>query len=229
MFEIRITNLVKQYHQQAILKVENLMLHEGEVVGIIGRNGSGKTTLAEIILGTKQKTSGSIEYSKDFKDLRRNAVFQESSFDTEVNLKYLYFFYQQLFQQTNHKDFKRQKRDFETYGLTGVEKQSFKSLSGGQKQRFKVMISMLNDPELVLYDEVGNSLDLKTKKLFNETLIKKKSEANGIILIISHDPSEIYNLCSRVIKLEDHHIVVDQQVKTAINGVEVIQALMEDD
>jgi ABC-2 type transport system ATP-binding protein len=229
MFEIKVTNLVKQYHQQEVLNIDQLTLHEGEVVGIIGCNGSGKTTLAEIILGTKQKTSGTIEYSKNFKELRRNAVFQESSFDTEVNLKYLYFFYQQIFQQTKRKDVERQKRDFETYGLTGAEKKSYKALSGGQKQRFKVMISMLNDPELVLYDEVGNSLDLKTKKMFNETLIKKKSEQNGIILMISHDPNEIYNLCSRVIKLEDHHIVFDRQVKTEINGVEVIQALMEDD
>jgi len=229
MFEIKVTDLVKQYHKQEILNIPELILHEGEVIGIIGRNGSGKTTLAEIILGTKQKSSGTIDYSKNFKTLRRNAVFQESSFDTEVNLKYLYFFYQQIFQQTNHKDLERQKLDFDKYGLTGVEKQTFKSLSGGQKQRFKVMVSMLNDPELVLYDEVGNSLDLKTKKMIRETLIKKKSEQNAIMLIISHDPNEIYDLCSRVIKLEDRHIVFDKQIQDEVFGMDEIKSLMEDD
>ena len=163
MFEIKITNLVKKYGKKPVLKINSLNFQEGEVVGIIGKNGSGKTTLAEIILGTKSKTSGEINYS--IENLRKNAVFQETSFDDEVNLKHNYLFYKKLFDdQGKAKNQISQEDDFKKYGLTGLEKYKFSTLSGGQKQRFKIMIAMANNPQVILFDEVSNSLDLKTKK-----------------------------------------------------------------
>lgn len=229
MFEIKISNLVKKYHYKEILNIKYLEFREGEVVGIIGKNGSGKTTLAEIVIGTKEQSEGSVDYS--LKDIRRNAVFQESNFDDEVDLRYTYSFYKKLFLPSDSNDelIAEQEEDFKRYGLDGLEKQTFSSLSGGQKQRFKMMISMLNEPQLVLFDEVTNSLDLKTRKWFQKNLAAKKAAANSIILVISHDPSEVYELCTRVIKIENHHISYDADIKKDRVNVKKIEELMEDD
>lgn len=228
MFEIKITNLVKKYGKKPVLKINSLNFQEGEVVGIIGKNGSGKTTLAEIILGTKSKTSGEINYS--IENLRKNAVFQETSFDDEVNLKHNYLFYKKLFDdQRKAKNKISQEDDFKKYGLTGLEKHKFSTLSGGQKQRFKIMIAMANNPQVILFDEVSNSLDLKTKKWFEETLARKKTSGEAIIFVISHDPAELIKLCTRIIKIDQQEIVYDQEIlKTKLNEQKLAR-LMEDE
>lgn len=228
MFEIKITNLVKKYGKKPVLKINSLNFQEGEVVGIIGKNGSGKTTLAEIILGTKSKTSGEINYS--IENLRKNAVFQETSFDDEVNLKHNYLFYKKLFDdQGKAKNQISQEDDFKKYGLTGLEKYKFSTLSGGQKQRFKIMIAMANNPQVILFDEVSNSLDLKTKKWFEEILARKKTSGEAIIFVISHDPAELINLCTRIIKIDQQEIVYDQAILKNKLNEQKLARLMEDE
>lgn len=217
---IILKDVIKNYRKQIVLDIPDLKIEENDILGIIGANGSGKTTLAEIILGTKKVTKGKVSYQDDITKIKRNAVFQESSFDSELNLEKLFGFYQKLFHAN-----KNLEEEFNTFNLNHLKKKHYDKLSGGEKQRFKLMIALINDPDLILFDEISNSLDLKTKKWIIN--IVKKNDKNQTILMISHEPEEIFTLCNRVIKLEHGKII--KEIKTKQITKKIIEDLMEND
>jgi ABC-2 type transport system ATP-binding protein len=150
---ITINNLKKTFRKYAILDIDNLVIGDNEKVAIVGKNGVGKTTLCEIIMGTQAPTSGKIETSID--DLRKNAVFQETGFSNDVNIYSIAKFYQDIFRA---RDFDLD-ASFEKYEIADLKKRRYNRLSGGQKQKFKLLISQLNQPNLLLLDELTTSLD----------------------------------------------------------------------
>ncbi|NOR58003.1 MAG: ATP-binding cassette domain-containing protein, partial [Sulfurimonas sp.] len=83
------------------------------------------------------------------------------------------------------------------------------TLSGGQKQRVALCRAMMNRPKLILMDEPLSALDPAMRtKLQNEILTLHK-EFNTTTIMVSHDPSEIYRLASRVVVLENGKITND--------------------
>jgi len=83
------------------------------------------------------------------------------------------------------------------------------SLSGGQKQRVSLCRAMMNRPKLLLMDEPLSALDPTMRtKLQNEILTLHK-EFNTTTIMVSHDPSEIYRLASRVVVLNFGEIIND--------------------
>ncbi|AHB36486.1 ATP-binding cassette domain-containing protein [Spiroplasma apis] len=197
-----IENIKKIYQKKAVLNIKHLTVDDYEHLGIMGVNGSGKSTLGEIILGTKKPTEGTLKI--DNKDLRKNAVFQETSFDNEINLKQIANFYNELFKASANID-----ELFQIFELDDFKKAKYAKLSGGQKQKFKLLISFINKPNLLLLDELTTSLDYQwRKKIIN--LIKEYLNKNKVTLIlVSHDVSEVASLCKRVVYLEKGNIVKD--------------------
>ncbi|BET38030.1 hypothetical protein [Spiroplasma ixodetis] len=82
-------------------------------------------------------------------------------------------------------------------------------LSVGQRQRFNCFLSILNDPEILILDELVTGLDLKMQiKLVN--FIKSWKEIKKInLLIVSHTPEEVELLCDRVVILKNGEIYQD--------------------
>jgi molybdate transport system ATP-binding protein len=87
------------------------------------------------------------------------------------------------------------------------------TLSGGQKQRVALCRAMMGEPKLLLMDEPLSALDSKMRtKLQNEILALHK-EFKTTVIMVSHDPSEIYRLASRVVVLEQGVIVNEGKPK----------------
>jgi len=86
--------------------------------------------------------------------------------------------------------------------LTQLKNRLPNSLSGGQKQRVSLCRALMNRPKLLLMDEPLSALDpIMRTKLQNEILLLHK-EFNITTIMVSHDPSEIYHLASRVVVLK---------------------------
>jgi ABC-2 type transport system ATP-binding protein len=204
---ITINNLKKNFRNYTILDIENLVIGDNEKVAIVGKNGVGKTTLCEIIMGTQLPTSGRVE--TDIADLRKNAVFQETGFSNDVNIYSVAKFYKDIFKAY---DFDLDAA-FEKYEIADLKKRRYNRLSGGQKQKFKLLISQINQPNLLLLDELTTSLDYEWRQKIFKILNQMSRENSATILLISHDPEEIAALCDRVIILQDGGIFKDFAIK----------------
>jgi len=83
-------------------------------------------------------------------------------------------------------------------------------LSGGQKQRVALIRAIMREPKILLLDEPLSALDPIMRSKLQDDLLKIHKEFGITTILVSHDPSEIYKLASRVIRLENGKIVSDK-------------------
>jgi molybdate transport system ATP-binding protein len=93
--------------------------------------------------------------------------------------------------------------------LTSLASRMPKSLSGGQKQRVSLCRAMMKKPKLLLMDEPFSALDTTMRTKLQEEILALHREFGTTTIMVSHDPSEIYKLASRVVVLENGELIED--------------------
>ena len=188
----------------------NLKINEGDFIAISGQSGSGKTTLLRILAGFEE-AKGSIQISDEvwldeknsLSPQKRNIgfVFQDyalfDNMDVLENLLYV------------KNDKKLARHLLEITQLDKLQKRLPSTLSGGQKQRVALCRAMMNKPKLLLMDEPLSALDPKMRTTLQNEILQLHKLFNTTTILVSHDPSEIYHLASRVIVLEQGKVVND--------------------
>ncbi len=195
----------------------DLDIKEGDFVALSGKSGSGKTTLLRILAGLEE-AQGSIKVANElWLDGKRSLapqkrkigyVFQDyalfPNMSVEENLLFV------------NKDRALADHLFEMTELGELKNRLPNTLSGGQQQRVSVCRAMMNRPKLLLMDEPLSALDPSMRtKLQNEILTLHK-EFGTTTIMVSHDPSEIYRLASRVLVLDLGKIINDGKPKEVL-------------
>lgn len=209
MIEIKINKPLHGSNGTMNLDID-LKINKGEFVALSGLSGSGKTTLLRILAGLENAT-GTLKidneywlnekYSKDSQKRDIGFVFQDyalfPNFTVLQNLLYV------------KKDKELAKHLLDMTDMYELKNRYPNSLSGGQKQRVSLCRALMNKPKLLLMDEPLSALDPQMRtKLQNEILTLHK-EFNTTTIMVSHDPSEMYRLASRVLVLDYGKIVND--------------------
>ena len=188
----------------------SLDIKKGEFIALSGHSGSGKTTLLRIIAGLEE-SSGTIIFDgniwqKDtykLKPQKRNIgfVFQDyalfENMSIQENLLYVKndpILANQLLEMTE---------------LISIKHLMPSTLSGGQKQRVAICRAMMNNPNLLLLDEPLSALDNTIRKKLQKDILSLHKQFNTTVIMVSHDSSEIYNLASRIITLDNGKIIND--------------------
>lgn len=204
---LRVRNLTKFYGSYRAVDSISFDMPRGSIIGLLGPNGAGKTTTIQMLLGITSSNGGLIEYfGMDFKKNTQKCLQRinfASSFNTlqgrisvVENLKVfadLYCVdnaYKKIIELSNSLE------------ITDLLKMKYWDLSKGQQTRVNIVKALLNDPELLLFDEPTASLDpdISDKLL---SLIEKMREERGMsILYTSHDMSEVSRICDEVIFLD---------------------------
>lgn len=207
MIEIKINKPLHGSNGTMNLDID-LNINKGEFVALSGLSGSGKTTLLRILAGLENAT-GTLKidneywlnekYSKDSQKRDIGFVFQDyalfPNFTVLQNLLYV------------KKDKELAKHLLDMTDMYELKDRYPNSLSGGQKQRVSLCRALMNKPKLLLMDEPLSALDPQMRtKLQNEILTLHK-EFNTTTIMVSHDPSEMYRLASRVLVLDYGKIV----------------------
>ncbi|QOP42120.1 ABC transporter ATP-binding protein [Sulfurimonas marina] len=191
-----------------------LHIKQGEFVALSGKSGSGKTTLLRILAGLEQ-ASGEISVDeKIWLDRKNNLAPQQR----EIGFVFQdYALFENMSVEENllfvNKDKTLAEHLLEVTELTELKNRLPHKLSGGQKQRVALCRSLMNRPKILLLDEPLSALDPAMRtKLQNEILTLHK-EFNITTIMVSHDPSEIYRLSSRVIVLNEGKVINDGSPK----------------
>ncbi|WP_156006870.1 ABC transporter ATP-binding protein [Spiroplasma tabanidicola] len=209
---IVIDKVNKYYGKKQVLKDINLTIKDSESIAFLGSNGSGKTTLVEIIAKLLKPTSGSIKYTDESNSEVQKRVgmqFQDGSWPPGTKVLDLVSFYKnKTFLKT--KEFEEL---VEAFNLNEFIKKPIDSLSGGQRQRANCFLSIINEPQVLILDELITGLDLEMQiKLINFFKSYKKNK-NLTLLIVSHIPEEVEDLCDRIVILKDGEVYEDKNIK----------------
>ncbi len=195
----------------------HLKIEEGEFVALAGQSGSGKTTLLRVLAGL-EVAKGRIEIADE--------VWQNEGFILPPQKRKIGFVFQDyaLFpNMTVEQNLLFVKRDkaLAQYLLRMTELNELKdrlphTLSGGQKQRVSLCRAMMNRPKLLLMDEPLSALDPDMRTKLQQKILMLHKEFGTTTIMVSHDPSEIYRLASRVVVLELGRIVNDGTPKDVL-------------
>jgi molybdate transport system ATP-binding protein len=192
----------------------DLEIKKGEFLALSGKSGSGKTTLLRILAGL-ESAKGSIEVGGEkwlsskgsLPPQKRQIgyVFQDyalfPNMTVEENLLFV------------HADKKLAEHLLQITELSDMKERLPNTLSGGQQQRVSLCRAMMHRPKLLLMDEPLAALDPEMRIILQNEILRLHKEFGTTTIMVSHDPSEIYRLASRVVVLENGKFVNDGHPK----------------
>ncbi len=210
---IQVEDLVKDFGDLHVLKGINEVIHQGEVVSIIGPSGSGKSTFIRCLNLLEKPTSGKIIVegvdinSKGVNlDLHRQKigmVFQHFNVFPHLTVLQNITIAPTLEKKISKEE--ANKKAIELLKMVGLEdkKDEYpRKLSGGQKQRLAIVRALAMEPDVMLFDEPTSALDPEmVKEVLN--VIKKLADDGMTCVIVTHEMAFAKSISDRVIFMDD--------------------------
>ncbi|MDF2536500.1 MAG: transporter ATP-binding protein [Bacillales bacterium] len=200
---LSVQHIEKTFDEKVLLDV-NLSLNIGDRVALLGKNGAGKTTLIKIISNELKPDSGKIHSNLDFRK-QVGIMPQEDILVSDLKTGELIVMVTRMHKQ---KLFNVDKvlKDFSLIEQKNVY---VSSLSGGQKRRLSLLLSMVNDPKLLILDEPTTGMDLESV----DNLWKMLNLLSNTTMVVTHDFNQIDKYFNRVIILKNGIIATDRPLK----------------
>ncbi len=217
---IQIINLVKTFHGQTVLDGINLEMPTGKITVVIGKSGVGKSVLLKHIVGLLRPDSGQILVDgedivqfrgRKLREFRRRlaVLFQGGAlFDSLSVFENIAFPLREKTLLPEDEIAVRVRERLAQMSLTAeVETKFPDELSGGMKKRVALARAMIQEPEIMFFDEPVTGLDPPmTNTVFH--LITKTHEASGYTaLMVSHDIPEVFSVAHQVAMLHKGRII----------------------
>jgi putative ABC transport system ATP-binding protein len=225
---IETVDLVKEYPQAGkplrVLNNVNLVVDPGEFMAIMGPSGSGKSTLLNMIGALDKPTSGKVYVNGvDLSTLNDNKL-------ADLRNRYIGFIFQ-FFNLIPRVDAlgnvelpmairgiprversQRASKFLELVGLGDRVSHKPSQLSGGEQQRVAVARALVNDPSVLLCDEVTGNLDSKTGYEIMHLLRSLNEEQGKTFVVITHDPT-VAQMTDRLVQLRDGTIAGEKRLR----------------
>lgn len=217
---LEIKNLSVSYSPKSkALNNFSLIIREGESIGIVGETGAGKTTLAHTIMGLLPNEkieiiSGNIEFEerdllnisdKEFQKIRgkKIAIILENSLSSLNPMLSVLEQVAEMFQiherLSKHESRKKAIEILKQVKLPIERANNYPhEFSGGMKQRVMIAISLALAPKVVIADEPTSALDVTVQKEILELMKDFKNTTNSSLLLLTHNPSIVNNVCDKV-------------------------------
>ena len=158
-------------------------VYKGSIFAILGPNGAGKTTTLRCLSTLMKPDSGTIMINDayDENEIRSHIAFLTSdlNLDRHFTPDYLFDYFSGLYGIKNNS---LKEKLFELFGITEFKNTKIANLSTGMKQKLQIVISLVNDPDILIYDEPTNGLDVVLSKEIEEYLLKLKEQGKTIVL-----------------------------------------------
>ncbi|WP_436928910.1 ATP-binding cassette domain-containing protein [Halosimplex halobium] len=203
-------DLRKEYGGFVAVEGSTFTVEEGEVFGIIGPNGAGKTTTLKMLAGLVEPTDGEVSvagYDADETEMRKRLGFlpEESPLYEEMTpVSYLHFF-ADLYDVPDGVADRRIHDTLERLELDHRDR-PLGDMSKGMKRKVAIARSLINDPDVLIYDEPGSGLDpLTTNYIIDFT--RELGEQGKTIVFSAHNLYHVESICDRVAIMNEGRIV----------------------
>lgn len=198
--------------------------HSGEIFGILGPNGAGKTTTMRMLATLVKPDRGDVFYNdisaiKSPEIVRSKFAFLTSDLklDVKSTANVMFDFFAELYHIPKEVAKKRKEELFESFGITSYADTRISKLSQGMRQKVSLVISVLHDPEFIIFDEPTNGLDIIAAKDVRDFILKMKAEGKCVI-ISTHLFDLVERVCDRAAMIIDGKIVVNDTLENLKQG-----------
>ena len=203
---VTVRGLTKSYGGRTVVDRLDLDVHPGQVVGLIGANGAGKTTTVEILQGLRRADAGAIRV------LGLDPVTDADRLRPQIGGQL------QKLGPARQAPGRRGRQALR--GPTGHRrrpaagavrpgppaKSPFAGLSGGERQRLFLVLALLNQPRLVILDELTQGLDPAARHEVWSAVARLR-ETGTTVLLVTHELDEAELLCEHVVAMRDGRVL----------------------
>lgn len=207
----------REYEEKAAVKDMELVVEEGELVGLIGPNGAGKTTLTKLLTGIIAPTSGEIDvmgfYPNDLKSefKRQYAIVmgQKSQLFYELTANDSLRLFKEIYGLGEGEYQKRKEYFGELFDAKGLMDVQVRTLSLGERMKLELMAALLHKPRVLFLDEPTIGLDAVAARQIRRFLWEVNREQKTTILLTSHYMEDIRALCGRSVVINHGRRIYD--------------------
>ena len=192
----------EQTRDRVKVAVDNLSFTavKGEVFGLLGPNGAGKTTTLRMLATLLKPDSGEalvdgVSVTKNPAEVRRKIGFLPGDLRLEefFTPSYLFDFFAALHDVKPDIARSRKAALFGRFGVDAFANEKTATLSTGMKQKVSILIYLVHDPDIIIFDEPTNGLDVITAKVVTDFLLELKAQGKSIIV-----STHIFSLAEKI-------------------------------
>lgn len=200
------SNVTKTFGRLKALDNVSVTCNKGQAIALIGPNGSGKTTLIKTILGMVVPDSGFITFDKhnilhDWKYRERIGYMpQIGRYPDNMSIAQVIDMMKDI-RKSNVLD----EELIEAFALPAMKDKKMRTLSGGTRQKVSASLAFLFNPDVLILDEPTAGLDPVSSEILKQKIVAEKAKGK-LILITSHILSELDDVVSEVIYMQDGHL-----------------------
>ena len=208
-------------------------VNEGEIYGLLGPNGAGKTTTLRMIATLIEPDAGEItvaghDLQKDPTAVRTSLGFLTGELKLEdfFTPNYLFDFFSSLHGIDRSTVAARKDELFRKFGIDRFAEVKVANLSTGMKQKVSLVVSVAHDPDIIIFDEPTNGLDVLTARVVTDFLLELRDRGKTVILS-THIFSLVEKLCDRVGVVIDGSMVACDTLSDLCGGLSLEDRFFE--
>lgn len=208
-------DVVKQYANHLALNKVSIQVPQGKVFGLLGPNGAGKTTLIRIINRITAPDSGSVLFNG--RPSMQEDIFKIGYLPEERGLyKKMKVGEQALYlAQLKGLDYfeakKRLTHWFEKFEIMPWWNKKVEELSKGMQQKVQFVITVIHNPELLIFDEPFSGFDPVNADLLKKEILELK-DAGHTIIFSTHNMSSVEEICDEIALIDHAQVVLSGHV-----------------
>lgn len=212
MATIKLTNVIKRFHDIETIHGVNLDLEDGEFVVFVGPSGCGKSTLLRLIAGLEEITDGTLEIDgqnmNDVAPADRGVamVFQSYALYPHMTVEENMSFGLRMTGGDPEVIKKRVSHAADILQLGPLLDRKPKQLSGGQRQRVAIGRAIVREPKVFLFDEPLSNLDAELRVDMRVQIAKLHNQLSATMVYVTHDQVEAMTLADKIVVLRAGNI-----------------------
>ncbi len=225
MILLEARDLVKRYGGRAVVDRVSLRVHQGEIIGLLGRNGAGKTTTFRMTIGMIEPDQGKVVFDgmdvtgmPMFRRARRGMGYlsQEPSIFQRLTVRQNILAILETMNFSKSVRLERCQQLMEQFGLVKVSGQWARTLSGGERRKLEIARALVTNPTMILLDEPFSGVDpIAVEDLQREI---RGLKARGIsILLTDHNVRETLTVTDRSYIIDNGKVLREGPPRDLIN------------
>lgn len=195
----------KRFKNKVIIDNIGMTIKKGEIVGILGSSGSGKSTFIKILIGFMEPTKGSVKILSEAGGKTKNPLgysMQNNAIYTNLTVKQNLHYFAKIYNCPKGQIKQQVKKVIEKLKLKEYENELVLNLSGGTKKRVDIACALINNPEIVVFDEPFVGLDPELIESISKLILELNKEGKTIV-ISSHRIGEVSKICTRLVAIKN--------------------------
>ncbi len=212
---LQVEHVTKRFARQTALDDVSLTIPKGSVYGLLGPNGAGKTTLIRIINRITAPDQGRVIF--DGHEMKPEDVFrigylpEERGLYKKMKVGEQAVFFARLKGLSRHEAVVRLKKWFVKFGIESWWNRKVDELSKGMAQKVQFIVTVLHEPELLIFDEPFSGFDPINANLLKEEILGLR-DRGATVIFSTHNMSSVEEICDHITLINKSHNILTGRV-----------------